>query len=97
MPRIVVVLVLGAVLATGQAAAQVPETKCDMGQYKPARLAHGLVTWQSCGWNPQDPPVYVNPFYIRGDFDGTGPLDVAVLVVEKATGKRGILVVQHPL
>lgn len=39
---------------------------------------------------------YLNPFYVRGDFDGAGELDLAVLVVQKSTGKRGILVVHRP-
>jgi len=39
---------------------------------------------------------YLNPFYLRGSFDGRGQLDLAVLVVEKSSGKRGILVVHRP-
>lgn len=36
----------------------------------------------------------INPFYIRGDFDGDGRLDYAVLVREKPTGKAGIVICQ---
>jgi hypothetical protein len=32
----------------------------------------------------------VNPFYLRGDFDGDGKLDYAVLVESKTNHKRGI-------
>ena len=32
----------------------------------------------------------INPFYLRGDFNGDGRLDYAVLVIQKSTGKRGI-------
>lgn len=39
---------------------------------------------------------YLNPFYQRGNFDGRGPLDLAVLVVQRSTGKRGVLVVHRP-
>ena len=37
----------------------------------------------------------VNPFYQRGDFDGDGKADLAILVREKATGKIGILVLHR--
>ena len=33
----------------------------------------------------------VNPFYQRGDFDGDGKADLAILVRSKTTGKIGIL------
>ena len=32
----------------------------------------------------------INPFYVRGNFDGDGSVDTAILVVEKASGKQGI-------
>jgi hypothetical protein len=35
----------------------------------------------------------VNPFYLRGDFNGDGNIDVAVLVKQRATGKLGIAIV----
>jgi hypothetical protein len=34
----------------------------------------------------------LNPFYQRGDFDGDGKIDIAILVTEIKTGKRGIAV-----
>src|SRR5260370_23281811 len=34
----------------------------------------------------------INPFYLRGDFDGDGTADYAVLVTEVASHKQGILV-----
>jgi hypothetical protein len=34
----------------------------------------------------------INPYYLRGDFDGDGRVDYAVLVTERGTGKRGIVV-----
>ncbi len=34
----------------------------------------------------------INPFYLRGDFDGDGRVDYAVLVTERSTGKRGAVV-----
>ncbi len=37
----------------------------------------------------------VNPFYQRGDFDGDGQLDLAVLVRHKVTGKVGIAFVHR--
>lgn len=36
---------------------------------------------------------HLNPFYLRGDFNGDRIPDVAVLVKEKKSGKSGILIV----
>jgi len=44
-------------------------------------------------WKNYDVSDALNPFYLRGDFDGDGIPDYAVLVVNKKTGKRGIAVV----
>jgi len=35
----------------------------------------------------------MNPFYLRGDFNGDGKIDVAVLVKQSSTGKLGIAIV----
>jgi hypothetical protein len=35
----------------------------------------------------------MEPFYLRGDFNGDGRMDVAVLVKERSTGKFGIAIV----
>ena len=35
----------------------------------------------------------LNPFYLRGDFNGDGKIDVAVLVKQRSTGKSGIAIV----
>src|SRR4030095_4639146 len=35
----------------------------------------------------------LNPFYLRGDFNGDGKIDVAVLVKQRPTGKLGIAVI----
>ncbi|MBI3220121.1 MAG: hypothetical protein HYZ44_11465 [Bacteroidetes bacterium] len=34
----------------------------------------------------------INPFYLRGDFDGDKVLDYALGIVDRATGKKGILI-----
>jgi hypothetical protein len=34
----------------------------------------------------------LNPFYLRGDFDGDKKQDYALSIVEKKTGKKGILI-----
>ncbi|MFO0706358.1 MAG: hypothetical protein U0412_05855 [Nitrospira sp.] len=34
----------------------------------------------------------LNPYFLHGDFNGDGELDVAVLVVRKATGQQGIAI-----
>src|SRR6266496_696214 len=36
---------------------------------------------------------HVNPFYLRGDFNGDGEVDVAVLVKQYSTGKVGIAII----
>lgn len=35
----------------------------------------------------------INPFYLQGDFDGDGFRDTAVLVQERASGKKGAAIV----
>ncbi len=35
---------------------------------------------------------FLNPFYLEDDFDGDDKTDIAVLVTEKQTGKKGILI-----
>lgn len=34
----------------------------------------------------------INPFYLRGDFDGDGRIDHAILIKEKSTGRRGVCI-----
>lgn len=34
----------------------------------------------------------LNPFYLRGDFDGDKKLDYAISIIEKKTNKKGILI-----
>jgi hypothetical protein len=34
----------------------------------------------------------LNPFYIRGDFDGDKKQDYALSIIERKTGKKGILI-----
>jgi len=38
----------------------------------------------------------LNPFYLRGDFNGDGKIDVAVLVKQRSTGKTGIAIINGP-
>lgn len=35
---------------------------------------------------------WINPFYLRGDFDGDGAPDYAVLVTHRSDGKKGIAI-----
>ena len=36
--------------------------------------------------------AWLNPFYLQGDFNGDGQTDIAVLVEEESTDKRGVLI-----
>jgi hypothetical protein len=62
----------------------------------------GLPEWFRTWFEAKGPQAryevscYLNPFYLRGNFDARGQLDLAVLVVERSTGKRGVLVVHRP-
>ena len=40
-----------------------------------------------------DVSFHLNPFYLRGDFNGDGNIDLAVLVKQRTTGKLGIAIV----
>jgi hypothetical protein len=40
-----------------------------------------------------DVSFHMNPFYVSGDFNGDGKIDVAVLVKQRSTGKLGIAIV----
>lgn len=37
--------------------------------------------------------VALNPYFIRGQFDGDTTIDVAVQIREKSTGKRGVAII----
>ena len=41
-----------------------------------------------------DVSFHVNPFYLHGDFNGDGKIDIAVLVRQHSTGKIGIAIVR---
>jgi len=36
---------------------------------------------------------HINPFYLRGDFNGDGKADIAVLIKQRSTGKLGIAII----
>lgn len=35
----------------------------------------------------------INPYYLHGDFNGDGQFDTAILVVERRTGKKGVVII----
>jgi len=96
MPSRIIIVVVVIVALTTPPSAQVPDTKC--GEWALPSLPGWFTTWLRVNRYGQTHEIacYANPFYLRGNFDGTGPLDLAVLVVEKATKKRGVLVVHRP-
>src|SRR5947209_5215326 len=40
-----------------------------------------------------DVSFHLSPFYLRGDFNGDGTIDVAVLIKQRSTGKLGIAII----
>jgi len=55
-------------------------------------LPEAVVSRISSLGNKYDISDRINPYYLRGDFDGDGRVDYAVLVTEHGTGKRGLVV-----
>jgi hypothetical protein len=68
---------------------------------QPLPLEDQLPAWAGKPWavaaatNRVEISGAVNPFYQRGDFDGDGKADLAILVRDKATGKIGILMLHR--
>ena len=68
---------------------------------QPLPLEDQLPAWAAKPWraasaaNNIELSGAVNPFYQRGDFDGDGKADLAILVRDKATGKMGILMLHR--
>jgi hypothetical protein len=68
---------------------------------QPLPLVDQLPAWAAKPWaaasaaNGIEISGGVNPFYQRGDFDGDGRADLAILVRAKATGKIGILMLHR--
>lgn len=50
-------------------------------------------------WSPDIYPLDfdINPFYLRGDFNGDGENDLAFWVREEASGKKGIIIIHSTL
>ncbi len=84
---------LGSVLALGFAPA--------LAAAQPLPLHDQLPAWAAKRWATAaatdgiELHAGLNPFYQRGDFDGDGRLDLAILVRAKATGKIGILMLHR--
>ena len=57
----------------------------------PTELRNYLRTAQA--HEPYALAAWVNPYYLRADFNGDGHADVAVLALEHSSGKKGILIV----
>ncbi|MFC1595445.1 hypothetical protein ACFL3X_00860 [Gemmatimonadota bacterium] len=81
--------------ATGDSAAlqEVPP----MAIYAPDRI---LFNAERSGlWSPSTYPLNfeINPFYLRGDFNGDGANDLAFWVTEASSGKRGIAIIHSTL
>lgn len=47
----------------------------------------------SQGHDPYALSAWLNPFYLQGDFNGDRQTDFAVLIEEKSSGKRGLIIV----
>lgn len=80
---------LGFVLAlTGPARGQDDHDAWVRAQNLPAEIRGRLES--SPFGNLYETSFELNPFYLRGDFDGDGQLDIALLVRERTSGKVGI-------
>jgi len=68
---------------------------------QPLPLEDQLPTWAVKAWRSASAANHLelsgalNPFYQRGDFDGDGKADLAILVRSSATGKIGILLLHR--
>ena len=85
--RKAIVVALSAVPALAAAQALLLEEQLPAWAAKPWRSASVANNLELSG--------SLNPFYQRGDFDGDGKADLAILVRDKATGKIGILVLHR--
>jgi hypothetical protein len=71
------------------------------GLAQPLPLESQLPAWATKPWAAASAAsrvelfAAVNPFYQRGDFDGDGRADLAILVRDRASGKIGILVLHR--
>jgi hypothetical protein len=86
-------LIAAGLLAARAAGAQAPADE--------ALIRQSLPAW---GHMTLDAPAFaakyslesrLNPFFQQGDFDGDGRLDLAVLIVEKASGKHGVALLRR--
>ena len=68
---------------------------------QPLPLDDQLPAWAAKPWaaasaaNHIEISGAINPFYQRGDFDGDGKADLAILVRDKTSGKIGILMLHR--
>ena len=89
LTRIAVALTLSLTFAPGLSTAQ------------PRPLDYQLPAWAAKPWaaasaaNHIEISGAINPFYQRGDFDGDGKADLAILVRDKTSGKIGILMLHR--
>ncbi len=71
------------------------------GAGQPLPLESQLPAWAAKPWAGVSAADHIelsaamNPFYQRGDFDGDGQADLAILVRDKISGKIGILVLHR--
>lgn len=68
-----------------------------MAIYEPDRILRAAE--QSGLWSPDIYPLDfdINPFYLRGDFNGDGENDLALWVREYSSGKKGIIIIHSTL
>jgi hypothetical protein len=95
--RTVLGIVLVALVVVSPLAAQEPKNP-GCGQWDRESLPEWFTAWfyHHPLAKSHDVACYLNPFYLTGNFDGQGPLDLALLTVAKSSGKRGILIVHRP-
>lgn len=90
MMRLVAIIALS-VIGIGRGAAQDPAfQRWLLGERLPSwALAQFSIMKLDSLYDWSD---HINPFYLEADFTGDGSLDVAIAIVQKSSGKKGIAI-----
>ena len=90
-------LVIGMAVSATSSTSVEQQSTTPMAIYAPDRILREAE--RSGLWPKSTYPLHfeINPFYLRGDFNGDGENDLAFWVTEAASGKRGIAIIHSTL